>query len=255
MKTCYAGMVAVGDGRMEMERASGSGKAFEAGLPLTSLLHGQLDAMRAARISVENQIKRFDVERSRLLEMEIAVQRELANSISPEPSSKKPHVISVFEEEAWLIFRTARWAGSGGGPVCPHCFECDVEAVSRSFSCRACGKRFSVTTGTLFASPKLPLRTYLVAMASFSSSANGSSVLDISRELGCDFRTAYVLCRNLREAARLRSIGRHALRASGAAIWQETGGRIPYERRLAHLLFHALNASPARKRNGHWHRR
>jgi hypothetical protein len=43
--------------------------------------------------------------------------------------------------------------------------------------CRACGKDFMLTSGTLFASHKLPLRTYLAAIAIFCNEVKGKSAL------------------------------------------------------------------------------
>ena len=45
-------------------------------------------------------------------------------------------------------------------------------------------KDFSITTGTLFASHKLPLRGYLAAIAIFCNEVKGKSVLALSRDLG-----------------------------------------------------------------------
>jgi len=44
---------------------------------------------------------------------------------------------------------------------------------NRRFKCAACLHKFSVTSGTIFASRKLPIRDYLAAIAIF---VNGASV-------------------------------------------------------------------------------
>jgi hypothetical protein len=48
----------------------------------------------------------------------------------------------------------------------------------------ACGKGFTITSGTLFASHKLPLRGYLAAIAVFCNEVKGKSALALSRDLG-----------------------------------------------------------------------
>jgi hypothetical protein len=57
-----------------------------------------------------------------------------------------------------------------------------------------------VTSGTIFASRKLPMRDYLMAIAIFVNGAKGHSALQLSRDLGCQYKTAFVLAHKLREA-------------------------------------------------------
>ena len=46
-------------------------------------------------------------------------------------------------------------------------------------------KDFTITSGTLFASHKLPLRGYLAAIAIFCNEVKGKSALALSRDLAC----------------------------------------------------------------------
>ena len=57
-----------------------------------------------------------------------------------------------------------------------------------------------ITSGTLFASHKLPLRAYLAAIAIFSNEVKGKSALAISRDLGLSYKSAFVLLHKFREA-------------------------------------------------------
>jgi hypothetical protein len=59
----------------------------------------------------------------------------------------------------------------------------------------ACRKNFSITSGTLFASHKLPLRGYLAAIAIFCNEVKGKSMLALSRDLGTSYKAAFVLAR------------------------------------------------------------
>ncbi len=93
-----------------------------------------------------------------------------------------------------------------GKPVCPHC-ECPtVYGIAARpngaprWRCKACRKDFSVTCGTMFAFHKLPLRTYLAAIAIFCNEVKGKSALALSRDLGRQYKTAFVLAHKLREA-------------------------------------------------------
>jgi hypothetical protein len=66
--------------------------------------------------------------------------------------------------------------------------------------CKAWRADFSVISGTLFASHKLPLRTYLLAVATFCNEVKGKSMLAFSRELDVQYKTAFVLAHKMREA-------------------------------------------------------
>lgn len=59
---------------------------------------------------------------------------------------------------------------------------------------------FSVTAGTIFADRKRPIRDYLLAIAIFVNGAKGHSALQLSRDLDCQYKTAFVLAHKLREA-------------------------------------------------------
>jgi hypothetical protein len=57
---------------------------------------------------------------------------------------------------------------------------------------KGCGKQFSATSGTIFASRKRPIRDYLLAIAIFVNGAKGHSALQLSRDLDCQYKTAFV---------------------------------------------------------------
>ncbi len=114
-------------------------------------------------------------------------------------------VFRMSDSEAEETFRKVRWPETKGVPVCPHCggvdaYECRRPNGALRFRCRACACDFSVTSGTLFASHKMPLKTYLAAIAIFCNEVKGKSALAISRDLGLSYKTAFVLLHKLREA-------------------------------------------------------
>lgn len=114
-------------------------------------------------------------------------------------------VFRMSDAEAETMFRKVRWAATDGAPVCPHCGGLDAYEARRPngslrFRCKACQKDFTVTSGTLFASHKMPLRAYLAAIAIFCNEVKGKSALALSRDLGTSYKTAFVLAHKLREA-------------------------------------------------------
>ena len=109
-------------------------------------------------------------------------------------------VMRLTDDEAFETFKQCRW--EGGQPVCPKCGSDAVYtyAARRIFKCKACCRQFSITSGTIFASHKLALRDYLAAIALFVNGAKGVSMLQMSRDLNVQYKTAFVLCHKLREA-------------------------------------------------------
>ena len=67
---------------------------------------------------------------------------------------------------------------------------------------------FHITSGTLFASHKLPLRGYLAAIAIFCNEVKGKSALALSRDLSVSYKCAFVLLHKLREAMAAELKGR-----------------------------------------------
>lgn len=114
-------------------------------------------------------------------------------------------VFRMTDAEAEKMLCNLRWASTNGAPVCPHCgglnaYECRRSNGSLRFRCRACKKDFTITSGTLFASHKLPLRAYLAAIAVFCNEVKGKSAMAMSRDLGVSYKCSFVLLHKLREA-------------------------------------------------------
>src|SRR6202012_5241989 len=111
-------------------------------------------------------------------------------------------VARLSDEEAYETFRLIRWAATNGAPVCPRC-ECAAVYTYQAhklFKCKACNHQFSVTSGTIFASRKLSIRDYLLAIAIFVNGAKGHAALQLSRDLDCQYKTAFVMAHKIREA-------------------------------------------------------
>ena len=110
-------------------------------------------------------------------------------------------VLRLSDGEALATFKAIRWADNDGQPYCPKCgcvalYEFKTRRV---WKCKVCGREFSVTSGTIFASRKLSLRNILAAIAIFVNGAKGVSALQLSRDLDVQYRTAFVMTHKLRE--------------------------------------------------------
>src|SRR3990167_4613469 len=76
-------------------------------------------------------------------------------------------VESLKEVEAHAAFQLIRWPDSKGEPTCPRCNTVGAyHYVKKSvFSCKECRHQFTVTSGTILSSRKMPLRNYLFGLA------------------------------------------------------------------------------------------
>src|SRR6266481_4556998 len=111
-------------------------------------------------------------------------------------------VLRLSAEEAHAKFVEIRWSDNNGQPYCPHCGNIEVYRYrSRPiWRCKDCGKQFSVTSGTIFHSRKLPIRDYLAAIAIFVNAVKGVSALQLGRDLDVQYKSAFVMAHKLREA-------------------------------------------------------
>lgn len=107
------------------------------------------------------------------------------------------------EDDARKLFQDLRWADTDGQPVCPHCSSLEHWWLSNQgrWKCKAkgCRKLFSLTSGTIFAHKKLSFKQIVMAARAFAQGAKGNNGIDISGDVGCSYKTAYVLQHKFRE--------------------------------------------------------
>jgi transposase-like protein len=112
-------------------------------------------------------------------------------------------IMRMTDDEARETFKRIRWVETGGEPFCPHCGCLTVYTLAETpprWKCSGCRRKFSLTSGTLFHSRKLPVRDYLAIIALFVNGVKGTSALQISRDLNINPKSGFVLLHKLREA-------------------------------------------------------
>jgi len=118
-------------------------------------------------------------------------------------------VARMSEDEARITFEKLRWSDTDGVPVCNNCGCTESYIINttsnkgkaiRRYKCKSCRTQYTVTTGTLFAHHKLELRDYLMAIIVFANAVKGISASQMSRALGVQYKTAFVLVHKLRAA-------------------------------------------------------
>lgn len=94
------------------------------------------------------------------------------------------------EDKCWATLVELRWPN---GFECPNCGERQYCIVGprKLFQCARCRSQTSVTAGTIFASTKLPLKTWFRAMYHLSQSKGGISSIELARRLGVSQTTSW----------------------------------------------------------------
>ncbi len=98
-------------------------------------------------------------------------------------------------------FRLLRWQETDGEPVCPEC-GCDAVYHIRTrhqYRCKRCEHTFSLISGTVFHSSKLPLRSILQLVLLWANAVKGESALQIRRDIGLNHKSSLVILYKLRE--------------------------------------------------------
>ncbi len=124
--------------------------------------------------------------------------------------------LGAVEERAVDLMEGLVWPD---GPVCPHCGNQDRIYQLRGRTarpglrkCGACRKQFTVRVGTIFEGSHIPLSKWLIAIYMMCSYPKGVSASQLSRTLDISYKSAWALCRKIREA-KARSPLRERLRA------------------------------------------
>ena len=99
-----------------------------------------------------------------------------------------------------------RWPN---GFICPECRHEGHRVLERGlYQCHLCRRQTSLTVGTLFAGTKLPLTIWFLAMYLLTQSKNGISALEMSRQLGICYNSAWLMKHKLMQAMLEREQGR-----------------------------------------------
>lgn len=114
------------------------------------------------------------------------------------------------EDQCEAAVFMARWPQ---GFVCRRCRGTAAYAFRRGRQpyrqCGACGYQCSLIAGTIFEATKLPLTVWFMAMQLLSQAKNNVAALELRRQLGVSYPTAWLMKHKLMEAMRLREADRH----------------------------------------------
>jgi transposase-like protein len=102
------------------------------------------------------------------------------------------------EKDAVIFFEIKRW---GKKTKCAYCESINLHTRTDDHrnKCRDCGSSSSVTVGTKLQGTKIPLKTWLYAFAIISDAKKGLSALQLQRNLGISYPTAWAMYHKIRE--------------------------------------------------------
>ncbi|MCY4673564.1 MAG: hypothetical protein OXD43_07365 [Bacteroidetes bacterium] len=98
----------------------------------------------------------------------------------------------------WL--EEVRWDGVS---TCNKCGEIkritNPPSKPNTYWCGKCRKHFTVTTGTILHATKTPLQNWMIAIYSVMTARKGVSAMQLSKEMGVQYRTAWYMLHRIRE--------------------------------------------------------
>lgn len=103
------------------------------------------------------------------------------------------------EDAAREYLESARWPN---GLACIRCGCMGVWKVrgGKLYTCKTCREQFTIRTGTVMESSKIPLQKWLYAMYLMTVSLKGISSVQLAKELGITQKSAWHMAHRLREA-------------------------------------------------------
>jgi transposase-like protein len=113
------------------------------------------------------------------------------------------------DEQCLAYLEQKRWPD---GVRCTVCGAKEVSKITRKtksknkraqvYQCleKTCKSQFSATNGTIFHDSHLPICKWFMAIALLVDAKKSTSALQLSRHLGCNYRTAWYLAHRIREA-------------------------------------------------------
>jgi transposase len=107
------------------------------------------------------------------------------------------------DDDACLAYLFEKRYGQHG-PVCP-CGKRDSYhrvAGRKTYACAWCGRQISPTAGTIFDHSPTPLTLWFFAMFLMCSSRNGVAALELKRQLGVTYKTAWRMAHSIRRLMR-----------------------------------------------------
>ena len=127
------------------------------------------------------------------------------NKIQFQEGLSLPRFLATYgtEEQCRQVLFKMRWPQGLRCPKCGHKY-CYALQSHKLYQCRHCRFQASLTQGTIFASTKLPLPTWMLAIYLVTQSKDGISSLNLARIIGVSAKAALRLKHKLQQVMKNR---------------------------------------------------
>jgi transposase-like protein len=116
------------------------------------------------------------------------------NTVQFQKGMSLPTFLSTYgtEQQCREALKQWRWPKGFACPECGNTSHCELQSRPL-YQCHRCHHQTSLTAGTIFENTKLPLTTWFLAIYLLTQHKNGISALQLSRELGVRYATAWMM--------------------------------------------------------------
>jgi hypothetical protein len=113
------------------------------------------------------------------------------------------------ETQCRAALQAARWPDGFACPACAGPARTSFERAGlRYWQCARCALQTSLISGTVFEASKLPLTRWFLAMQLLTQAKNNVSALELMRQLGVSYRSAWLIKHKLMQAMLVREAQR-----------------------------------------------
>jgi transposase-like protein len=118
-----------------------------------------------------------------------------------------PQLLDYFKDEKFCqaYYEKLRWNGK---IICPHCkTEKQPYRTNRGFKCSepSCYKKFTVRTGSVFESSKIPFRIWFAAIYLLTNHKKGISSVQLASDLGISQKCSWFVLQRVREMLKINA--------------------------------------------------
>ena len=129
------------------------------------------------------------------------------NRVQFQPGLSMPEFLQRYGTEAQCqaALEAARWPNGFACPTCGGAARTKfVRGGLRYWQCSGCARQCSLISGTIFESTKLALSRWFLAMQLLTQAKNNVSALELMRQLGVSYRSAWLIKHKIMETMRVR---------------------------------------------------
>ncbi|MFA4826885.1 MAG: transposase [Candidatus Shapirobacteria bacterium] len=84
-------------------------------------------------------------------------------------------------------------------PACKNSFKYYKVTARKCYACQFCGNQIHPLANTIFHKSETSIKLWFYAIFLFSTSKNGVSAMELQRQLGCTYKTAWRMAKQIRQ--------------------------------------------------------